>query len=66
MDVPTLPFSDESWAVAQVGRLEELWWCAREQCVEARLALGGHREVVGEAELLAGEAPLRRTSPRRC
>ncbi len=56
---PYLPFSDEAWAVAQVGRLEELWWCAREQCVEARLALGAHREVVGEAGLLASEAPLR-------
>ena len=56
---PYAPFSDESWALAQVGRLEELWWCAREQRVEARLALGAHREVVGEAGLLAREAPLR-------
>ena len=56
---PYLPFSDETWALAQVGRLEELRWCAREQRVEARLALGAHREVVGEAELLAREAPLR-------
>ena len=40
-------------------RLEELHWVAKEERLQARLALGAHAEVAGEAEAMTREAPMR-------
>ena len=56
---PFSPFSDEPWAVGDVVRLEELRWVAKEERLDARLALGAHAEVAGEAEAMTLEAPMR-------
>ncbi len=40
-------------------RLEELRWVAKEERLDARLALGAHAEVAGEAEAMTLEAPMR-------
>ncbi len=45
---PFSPFSDEPWAVGDVVRLEELRWVAKEERLDARLALGAHAEVAGK------------------
>jgi predicted ATPase/DNA-binding SARP family transcriptional activator/Tfp pilus assembly protein PilF len=52
-------FSYERWSQSEIGRLEELRLVAREELLEARLALGQHAEVVGELEALIREQPLR-------
>jgi len=52
-------FTYERWAQSEIGRLEELRLVAREELLEARLALGQHAEVVGELEALIREQPLR-------
>jgi DNA-binding SARP family transcriptional activator len=49
----------ESFAQASIERLEEIRLAALEQRIEADLALGRHRELVGELEQLAVEHPLR-------
>jgi predicted ATPase/DNA-binding SARP family transcriptional activator len=49
----------ESFAQAEIGRLEELRWGALEDRLEAELALGRDAAVVAELERLAAEAPLR-------
>ena len=49
----------EAFAQREVARLEDLQLAAREQLVEARLALGGHAEVVGELETLIADNPYR-------
>ncbi|MFB9909547.1 AfsR/SARP family transcriptional regulator [Allokutzneria oryzae] len=46
-------------AAAYVARLEELRWSAREDVVEARMALGQHRECVEGLRELITEQPLR-------
>ena len=61
---PFSPFSDEPWAVGDVVRLEELRWVAKEERLDARLALGAHAEVAGEAEAMTLEAPMPRATGR--
>jgi DNA-binding SARP family transcriptional activator/class 3 adenylate cyclase len=52
-------FAYESFAQAEILRLEELHLAALEERIEADLALGGHADVVGELEVLAAKHPLR-------
>lgn len=52
-------FTYESWAQDEIGRLEELRLAAREQLIQARLALGEHAALVGELEAFVHEQPLR-------
>jgi predicted ATPase/DNA-binding SARP family transcriptional activator len=52
-------FTYEGWAQQEIARLEELRAVAREQQIEARLALGRHDELVGELETFSREHPLR-------
>ena len=40
-------------------RLEELRWVAKEERLDARLAVGAHAEAAGEAEAMIREAPMR-------
>ena len=58
-------FAYESWAQQEAERLEELRLVAREEVMEARLARGGHTEVVPELEALVREHPFRER-PRGC
>ncbi|HVL92057.1 MAG TPA: BTAD domain-containing putative transcriptional regulator [Acidimicrobiales bacterium] len=52
-------FSFETFAQAEIARLEELRWLALEDRVEADLALGHHGESVAELERLVADQPLR-------
>jgi DNA-binding SARP family transcriptional activator len=52
-------FRYEPFAQAEIARLEELRIVAREERIEADLALGHEPEVVGELEALIAESPLR-------
>ncbi len=52
-------FAFAEFARAEAARLDELRWTAVEDRVEARLALGGHEELVGELEVLVRESPFR-------
>ncbi|MBK5288301.1 MAG: NACHT domain-containing protein [Acidimicrobiia bacterium] len=52
-------FAEFDWARVEAVRLDELRANAREDLLEARLALGEHAELVGELEALAAEHPLR-------
>jgi DNA-binding SARP family transcriptional activator len=54
--------ADESFAQTEIVRLEEVRLRALELRVEADLALGRHRELVGELEALVRENPLRERS----
>jgi predicted ATPase/DNA-binding SARP family transcriptional activator len=49
----------ESFAQAEIARLEELRLAALEERIDARLSLGEHALVVGELEQLSGEHPSR-------
>ena len=49
----------EPFAQAEIARLDELRVAAFEQLVDAKLALGGHTEVVGRLEALIAEHPYR-------
>ena len=49
----------EPFAQHEIARLDELRLAAMEQRIEAKLALGGHAEVVGELEALIREHPYR-------
>jgi DNA-binding SARP family transcriptional activator/ABC-type branched-subunit amino acid transport system substrate-binding protein len=49
----------ESFAQAEIARLDELRLNAQEERIEADLALGRHRELVGELEALVAGHPLR-------
>jgi hypothetical protein len=49
----------ESFARAEILRLEELHLVAQEECIAADLALGRHTMVVGDLESLAAEHPSR-------
>jgi DNA-binding SARP family transcriptional activator len=51
--------SFEAFAQAEIARLEELRAGAREELVEAELALGRHAAVVPELEALVAEHPFR-------
>jgi DNA-binding SARP family transcriptional activator len=53
-DVATAGF-----AAAEAARLEELRLTATEDCIEAELACGRHRQVLGELEALVLTHPLR-------
>jgi DNA-binding SARP family transcriptional activator len=56
------PFSDldrDSFAQREIARLDDMRVEAQEQMIEAKLALGGHAEVVGQLETLIGEQPYR-------
>ena len=52
-------FTYATWAQAEIARLEELRLAAREERIEAGLALGRHAEVVTELEKLVAQNPLR-------
>jgi DNA-binding SARP family transcriptional activator len=56
---PLADVAHESFAQTEVVRLEEIRLRALELRVEADLALGRHRELVGELETLVRENPLR-------
>jgi DNA-binding SARP family transcriptional activator/class 3 adenylate cyclase len=56
---PALAEFDEPFAQPEAGRLEELRLVCLEDRVEADLALGRHRDLVGELEALADRYPLR-------
>jgi DNA-binding SARP family transcriptional activator/WD40 repeat protein len=55
--VPFGEFCDEPWAISSVTRLSDLHRQAREDEFTARLALGAHREVIGELEAAVHEHP---------
>ena len=56
---PLADFRFESFAQADISRLEELRLAAVEERVEADLEAGRHAELVGELESLVSESPLR-------
>jgi DNA-binding SARP family transcriptional activator len=47
------------FAQPEIARLDDLRLAALEQLIEAKLALGGHAELVGQLEALIGEHPYR-------
>jgi YVTN family beta-propeller protein len=51
--------ADESWALAEAGRLAELRLSATEDRIEADLSLGRHAALVPELELLMSREPIR-------
>ena len=52
-------FSDQPFAQAESARLEEVRESAREDLVDAELALGRHHDLVGELEVMVASHPLR-------
>jgi DNA-binding SARP family transcriptional activator len=52
-------FADQPFAQAEAARLEELREAAREDLVDAELALGRHHDAVGELEAMVASHPLR-------
>lgn len=52
-------FTYEPFAQAEIARMEELRVVAREDRIEAELALGHEPEVIGELEALIAESPFR-------
>ena len=56
---PLADFIYESFAQAEVGRLEELRLALLEDRIDADLGCGRHAELVGELEALVSEHPLR-------
>ena len=56
---PLADLAFEPFAQPEIARLDDLRLGAREQLIEAKLALGAHTEVVGELETLIGEHPFR-------
>jgi DNA-binding SARP family transcriptional activator len=52
-------FEQESFAQAEIGRLEELRLVALEERIDADLELGGGPELIGEIEALIEQEPLR-------
>jgi DNA-binding SARP family transcriptional activator len=56
---PLADFAYDSFAQAEIGRLEELRLEALERRIEADLALGRQRALIGELEALVREHPLR-------
>lgn len=56
---PLAEFGFESFAQAEIGRLEELRLALLEDRIDADLACGRHTELVGELETLVAEHPLR-------
>ena len=56
---PLADLAYESFTQTAIERLQEIRLAALEQRIEADLALGRHRELVGELEQLASEEPTR-------
>ena len=56
---PLADFAFETFAQADIARLQELRLSAVESRVAADLALGRHADVTGELEALVAEHPLR-------
>jgi ABC-type transport system substrate-binding protein/DNA-binding SARP family transcriptional activator/streptogramin lyase len=56
---PLTDVGDESFAQAEIARLEELRARVIEDRIEAELALGGHADVIGELGALVAAYPLR-------
>lgn len=56
---PLADLTFESFAQAEIRRLEELRLAAIEERIEADLELGDHAELVGELQTLAEQNPLR-------
>jgi eukaryotic-like serine/threonine-protein kinase len=56
---PLADLAYESFTQPAIARLEDLRVAALEQLIEAKLALGGHAEVVGRLEALIAEHPYR-------
>jgi DNA-binding SARP family transcriptional activator len=56
---PLADLAYEPFAQGEIARLADLRIVARELLVDARLALGGHADVVGELEALVAEHPFR-------
>ena len=56
---PLADFEFDRFAQAEIARLNELRLVAVEDRIEADLALGEHRALIGELEALVGEHPLR-------
>jgi DNA-binding SARP family transcriptional activator len=56
---PLADLAYEPFAQREIARLDDLRAAALEQLIEAKLALGGHAEVVGRLEALIGEHPYR-------
>ena len=56
---PLADLAYEPFAQGEITRLDELRVTALEQLMEAKLALGGHTELVGELESLIDEHPYR-------
>jgi len=52
-------FTYAEWAQAEIARLRELYLVATEECIEARLDLGQHHELLSELEALLAGHPLR-------
>jgi predicted ATPase/DNA-binding SARP family transcriptional activator len=52
-------FAGEPFAVSEAARLNELRLHAREERIEAELALGRHAQLIGELQALVDEHPLR-------
>jgi YVTN family beta-propeller protein len=56
---PLADLAYEPFAQLEIARLRDLRLAVREQLIDAKLAVGGHAEVVGELDALIGENPLR-------
>ena len=56
---PLADLADEPFAQREIARLDDVRVAAREQLIEAKLALGAHAEVVAPLETLIGEHPYR-------
>jgi DNA-binding SARP family transcriptional activator len=56
---PLADLAYEPFAQREIARLEDVRAAALEQLIEAKLALGGHAEVVGELEGLIAQHPYR-------
>src|SRR5215210_7235026 len=56
---PLADFAFESFALGEIGRLEELRLALLEDRIDADLGCGRHAELVGELEALVAEHPLR-------
>jgi predicted ATPase/DNA-binding SARP family transcriptional activator len=56
---PLADFAFDSFAQAEIGRLEELRLAALEDRIEADLGCGRHAGLIGELEALVAEHPLR-------
>ena len=62
---PLADLAYEPFAQVAIARLEELRLAAIEERIDAELAGGSHRELVGELEALVAEHPLRERTRRQ-